>query len=63
MFFRPTYPNFFAFEAGNRTIIFSFWPKVDNPDIYHIYQPQPQQRKRLQYTQQFFSVMMTVSFY
>jgi hypothetical protein len=22
MFFRPTYPNFFAFEAGNRVIIF-----------------------------------------
>jgi hypothetical protein len=22
MFFRPTYPNFFAFEAGNRTIFF-----------------------------------------
>jgi hypothetical protein len=24
MFFGPTYPNFFAFEAGNRIIIF-FW--------------------------------------
>jgi hypothetical protein len=22
MFFRPTYPNFFAFEAGKRTIFF-----------------------------------------
>jgi hypothetical protein len=22
MFFRPTYPNFFAFEAGNKTIFF-----------------------------------------
>jgi hypothetical protein len=24
MFFRPTCPNFFAFEAGNRVIIFFF---------------------------------------
>jgi hypothetical protein len=38
MFFRPTYPNFFAFEAGNRVIIFFGLSNVVNFEVlYTIY--------------------------